>query len=84
MATVPARAVPLLSDQQCNNCLYWRNDHPTDDSAGYCHRFPPVFEAGARYTFTEWPVTDGGDWCGEWKDDGGRGQRQAAVDDAVN
>ena len=53
---------------------------------GFCHRFPPTIPVidedidkaqvllthGDSYLYTQYPITEFTDWCGEWKErDGG-------------
>jgi len=69
-------------NETCLTCRFWTHgdhhaDHPAEPMAhfGTCRRYPP---ARGYMTDNAWgwqtdsdgfPITDGGDWCGEWKPD---------------
>ena len=63
----------------CTHCIYWMTDHTsTTPTAGHCHRYPPgVYISHNGTVVQKFPMTDRGQWCGEWSDDAS-GLEQAA------
>jgi len=66
--------------ERCETCQYWlchvKQADPVSREVigeGWCRIYPPVVHPqGKESNFTnflrgEWPVTEGGDWCGEWR-----------------
>jgi hypothetical protein len=69
--------------EKCGTCRFWQegtdatwpNNRGESDTTGHCRRLPPVMVGKAvdpacdqsRYLATQFPVTDSGDWCGEWR-----------------
>lgn len=55
----------------CAHCIYWRPDHlSSQPTSGHCHRFPPaVYASPSGTVIQKFPLTDRGQWCGEWNDD---------------
>ena len=67
--------------EECRTCTFWKP--VSNGEAGHCRRYPPARDMdfrvdaelddfttnGAAFDRRAWqhPVTDGGDWCGEWK-----------------
>lgn len=55
--------------EKCRSCYYWDRQKATHN--GYCRRLPPVpLKATLKPALPPpavWPVTNSGDWCGEWK-----------------
>lgn len=52
--------------ETCSTCRFW--------TGASCRRFPPIVTAVADayqpkwpITQTNWPKTEAGEWCGEWK-----------------
>lgn len=67
-----------VDEEWCATCRYWLDMMDEDGSGrslGFCKRFPPVFVGGPDhdysmvgiYSRSAPVVTDGEDWCGEWK-----------------
>jgi len=63
-------------NESCLNCKYWLSidtiSGEDDDQAkwGLCRRYPPKLPAEEndyRIETNQHPVTDGVEWCGEWK-----------------
>lgn len=65
-------------EERCETCRYWNHDgrEPQHgDTQGDCRRYPPVIvptfdidttgEVSSAWCYH--PVTDNGDWCGEWQ-----------------
>lgn len=47
----------------CGNCAWWEGNE--ENSAGYCHRFPPSWVVEDDAACTMFPITDTGEFCGE-------------------
>ena len=53
----------------CSNCRWWHfqptegAEPESEQAVGYCRRFPP---ARRENGVGAWPITFGGDWCGEY------------------
>lgn len=63
--------MPVTGKLGCSGCRWWHY-HPTegvepdsDQAVGYCRRFPPSRRENG---VGAWPITFGGDWCGEYAD----------------
>lgn len=54
--------------KECNDCEYFTRDlSQLGGKAGQCYRFPPIpITVNNRLGFGR-PVTQGNNWCGEWK-----------------
>jgi len=48
----------------CFRCRYW--EPPDEDNPGECRRNPPTIDFVGDEKRTAWPVTESGDWCGEF------------------
>jgi hypothetical protein len=65
--------------ERCDTCRHWCIYSPFSGPAihGECHRFPPPFAKSAKEAWepaiqsyasrAEWPTTNSGNFCGEWK-----------------
>ena len=53
----------------CGSCRWWHfqptegAEPESEQAVGYCRRFPP---ARRENGVGVWPITFGGDWCGEY------------------
>lgn len=55
----------------CGDCKWWCGGSLWRDGKAHnpfsCRRNPPVVVMSpSGYSQTTWPLTDGGDWCGEF------------------
>lgn len=51
----------LHGNEACQRCAYWDPFKQDGPSLGLCRRLPPRLEA-----HSEFPMTKGEDWCGEF------------------
>lgn len=52
--------------KSCGICDYWKKD---EGDSGNCHRHAPqgpVVEGYEVRTYSTWPKTDRGQWCGDY------------------
>lgn len=57
----------------CLSCKFWEGTGGNEFMEwGECHRHPPTMprrsEQDEEARFANFPIVDGGDWCGEWRD----------------
>ena len=55
--------------EKCGNCRYskYRFSYSGRNEKLNCHRFPPTIH-NTEDAFSQFPVVNSGNWCGEWKE----------------
>lgn len=56
----------ISKEDFCINCKFW-DSYSQSSNLGKCRRFPPQIWADSEDNGSEFPMTNGGDWCGEYK-----------------
>ena len=67
-----------MSEKICLNCVYWLTANPPEADAetlGECRYFPPTAFLVSYQIESGFPTTEGKDWCGQFRDELGRGYR---------
>jgi hypothetical protein len=58
--------------RRCKNCKFWEPEPEFKNNFGYCMRYPPTITSPAFdiievVNTTQFPMTEDGLWCGEYK-----------------
>ena len=63
----------------CDECQAWRDFAMRDENKGECRLHAPTMIVVEGERYSRWPVTEGWEWCMEWRPRAEDAQEEVAV-----